>query len=280
MILKQRHMELGGKAVISHFTFRPPLVAAADMTNEACFIFPIQTQGNLYRVDGKTQVGKNQAVLMKCGTYVNKWHGITQDQVAEVVILRLFPEIIQSAINADIGSKIQERLNKERTTAVIQLDVLLKKFLEGLFFYFDNPTLVTDELVMLKIKELTLLLLNAKDSDPIIELLNNLFNKELYTLKEIVDANLFENLTLVELASLAKMSISTFKRKFKELIGDTPGRYIKNKRMQQATYLLANTSKRVSTIAYECGYSDPGYFAKTFRKEYELSPKDYRNIRA
>ncbi|MEO0528369.1 MAG: hypothetical protein AAFZ89_14145, partial [Bacteroidota bacterium] len=212
MILAQRHLELHGKAVISHFTFSPPLIAAANLDNTACFIFPIRTKGNLYRADGKTEVDNMQGVLMKCGTYVNKWYNMEEEKVSEVVILRFHPKLMEQLLsNTDIAS-FESKNRIGPMNAVVDLDHLLTKYLDSLFFYFDNQELATEELVALKIKELTLLLLNSRNPNPIIELFSSLFHHEKHTLATMVRANLFENISLDEMAAIANMSPSTFKR--------------------------------------------------------------------
>lgn len=269
-------MKLSGKAVISHFTFHPPLIAASDLENEACFIFPINTEGKLYRVHDKTHVQKDQGVLMKCGTYINKWYGLDPSKVAEVLILRLSPEVMKDALDLQIGGKVRERLDSKRTTALVKIDVLLHRFLEGLLFYFDHPELVNDELVVLKIKELTLLLLNAKDSNPIIELLTTLFNRDTYTIKEVINTHLFENLSIQNFAQLCNLSVSSFNRKFKKAFKTTPSQYIKTKRLEKAAHLLLHTDEPVSHIGYTCGFNDPTYFTKAFKSMYMQSPSSYR----
>ncbi len=274
--MTQRHLELGGRAVISHFTFSPPLVAASDLGNSACFIFPINTKGSLYRADGKTEVSEGQGVLMKCGTYVNKWHGTTEDKVAEVVLLRLHPEVMQSILESEAIGKLDTFASSKKSNALVDLDVLLKKYLDGLFFYFDNRELATEELVALKIKELTLLLVNSRNPNPILELLSSLFDRESYTLHEIVDANVFEDVSLDEMAAIANMSPSTFKRKFKIEFNTTFSRYIVAKRLERANRLLRNSKASVSEIAYDCGFNDPGYFSKLFKRHYNLSPTLFR----
>ncbi len=277
MILSQKHLEIDGKAVISHFTFSPPLVAASDLDNSACFIFPIQTKGNLYRADGKTEVSEKQGVLMKCGTYVNKWFGIGKNEVSEVVILRLYPDLMRNVIDPAIVTQLDQPVPSHNTNTVVQLDVLLKKYLDGLFFYFENPQLATEELVALKVKELTMLLINSKSSNPIIELLNSIFYRQRFALEEIVENNLYENVSLSEMAAIANMSVSTFKRKFKEMFNDTFSNYINHKRLEKASELLIrNVKASISEIAYEVGFNDPGYFTKSFKKKFKISPSAFR----
>ncbi len=277
MILTQRHLELGGKAVISHFTFSPPLIAAADLDNTACFIFPIHTRGNIYRADGKTEITNTQGVLMKCGTYVNKWYNTDENAVSEVVILRLHPEVMQKVLSTTEVSSFEKKEVTSPLNAVLELDVLLTKYLDSLFFYFDNKELATEELVALKVKELTLLLINSRNPNPVIELLSSLFYRDEYTLVEIVNANIFEDISLNEMAAIANMSPSTFKRKFKAEFQTTYSRYVMTKRLERARDLLIKKSKStISEIAYDCGFNDPAYFTKSFKKKYQMSPTTYK----
>ncbi|MEL6251402.1 MAG: AraC family transcriptional regulator [Bacteroidota bacterium] len=276
-ILSQRHMELGGQQVISHVTFEPPLVISSELDRHGCFIFPINTSGEIYRQDGKTKVEADQGVLMKCGTYVNKWnHPENADLPSEVVILRFYPQIIEAAIDAKNLQAIKNRMSN-RSTALVEMDILMKKYLESLSFYFDNPRLVNDELVNLKFTELLLLLVSIREPNAALDLLSTLFDSQKFSLKEIVDSNAFEKISIDELASLANMSTPTFKRKFKESMGESPGQYIKKLRLRTAANMLDTSKELISAIAYECGFSDPNYFSKSFQSVYGLSPKQYRN---
>lgn len=278
MLINRRHIFLKNKELISHFSFKPPLAVSSELNNEACFIIPINAVGKIYRQDGKKDVSQNEGVLMRCGHYVNKWGAINDGEIAEVIIIRFFPDILNSILETDISSSLNKIQSVKRrvSSAKIELDELLRKYLDSLMFYFENPQLVTDELAMLKIKELTLLLLNSKQDNPINELILNLFQPIKYSLKEIVDANLFEDLSMDELASLSNMSTPTFKRNFKKHMEISPGQYINNKRLESAAAQLRNTSKNILEIAFDCGFNDANYFSKAFSKKYGSPPSQFR----
>ena len=53
---------------------------------------------------------------------------------------------------------------------------VITHFIQSLDFYFENPNLVTDDLLKLKIKELILLLLQTDNAENIITLFSHLFN--------------------------------------------------------------------------------------------------------
>lgn len=56
--------------------------------------------------------------------------------------------------------------------------------------------------------------------------------------------------------------------------GMTPGNYIIERRMEYACQLLT-IGVKASTVAQRCGYSDPKYFGKAFKKRYGMLPSQY-----
>ena len=51
--------------------------------------------------------------------------------------------------------------------------------------------------------------------------------------------------------------------------------YINNLRIEYATRLIRNGEVNISNISYKCGYSDPFYFSKVFKKITSKSPTEY-----
>lgn len=64
-------------------------------------------------------------------------------------------------------------------------------------------------------------------------------------------------------------------RMFKDVIHQSPSDYINQYRMKKAIELLKSKSLSISQIAFECGYNDPKYFSKSFKKFYGATPKKY-----
>ena len=136
--------------------------------------------------------------------------------------------------------------------------------------------MVSDELIKLKVKELILLLVNSDRGDEMIAILQDLFNEEAYSFRNIINNHLFENLTLEELAILTNKSVSSFKRTFKEVFEEAPARYIKRKRLQKAAELLKTTDKRIREICFECGFRDGAHFTRSFTQQFGSAPAAYR----
>jgi AraC-like DNA-binding protein len=179
---------------------------------------------------------------------------------------RELPSLLQSPRNV-VSNKSSERINN---------DFLIQKYIEGLLFYFENPSLVNEDILILKIKEIMVLLSQTRNAEAIQVILSQLFSPTTYTFKQIIEAHLFSQLTLEELAALNNLSVSSFKREFAKLYNDTPSNYIKSRRLEKAAELLLVSDQRISDIAFECGFNDLANFTKSFHSKYDVTPTDYR----
>jgi signal transduction histidine kinase/DNA-binding response OmpR family regulator len=72
------------------------------------------------------------------------------------------------------------------------------------------------------------------------------------------------------------MSHPQLHRKITALTGESTGKFVRSIRLSKAKELLLNSDLTVSEIAYETGFSEPGYFTKVFSKEFDQSPSAFR----
>lgn len=84
-------------------------------------------------------------------------------------------------------------------------------------------------------------------------------------------------LSLTALAAAAAMSPYHFLRTFRAVVGMTPHQYILHRRMHRAVALLRRTRDSVSTIAFDCGFSDLSTFNRRFHHIMGGSPSAYRS---
>jgi AraC-like DNA-binding protein len=54
-------------------------------------------------------------------------------------------------------------------------------------------------------------------------------------------------------------------------------KFVRSVRLGKAVDLLRNSDYTVTEVAYETGFSDPGYFTKVFSKEFSMTPSEYRS---
>lgn len=85
-----------------------------------------------------------------------------------------------------------------------------------------------------------------------------------------------EQITLNDLAAIAKLQPTYLCRAFKEYTHKPPLEYVNAVRMEEACRLLRETEMPISKIVFEVGYRDPGFFSRQFKKYTSLNPRDYR----
>jgi AraC family transcriptional regulator len=85
--------------------------------------------------------------------------------------------------------------------------------------------------------------------------------------------------TLGGLAQAAGLSRYHFLRTFDRLIGVTPHQYVLRARLRDAALRLVRDSGSVLDIALDCGFGDVSNFNRAFRREFGMSPGDFRRQR-
>ena len=77
-------------------------------------------------------------------------------------------------------------------------------------------------------------------------------------------------------ADYCHCSRRTLTSKFSKVTGYTVGHYIDKLRMQKAASLLADTSLKITEIAFLCGFSDANYFSRRYSEYYNINPSGYK----
>lgn len=93
---------------------------------------------------------------------------------------------------------------------------------------------------------------------------------------EFMKTNYPQPLTLADIARVTGYSPNHFHHVFTDVMGRTPLHYLLGVRIRHAKYLLAQTGKTLSEIAYECGFSSQAYFTEQFKKATYTTPGQYR----
>ncbi len=278
MIVAHHTLDLFGKMVFEKATIQPPFQKPNPMPDEACFLYIIEGETSSISEVEEIRAMEKDAILMKCGRFLSKMFPSQLGKKYEAVAVHLYPEVLRKVYEKDPPSFLtnQREPPPERSMVKIKTDELLQKYFDSLLFYFENPELVNEELMILKLKELMLLLEKTRNAPVMHEILSGLFSPKSYSFREIIEAHFYSNLSIEQLAPLTNLSVSSFKREFKRIFNDTPARYMRNEKLKKASNLLLLTDKNISEIAFECGFNDLSGFSNTFKDRYSLSPTDYR----
>jgi AraC-like DNA-binding protein len=91
-------------------------------------------------------------------------------------------------------------------------------------------------------------------------------------LEAFMQKNFRFNVALSRFAYLTGRSLATFKRDFERLFHLSPSRWLVQRRLQEAHYLLKEKGKVPSEVYLEVGFEDLSHFSFAFKKAYGLSP--------
>ncbi len=91
-----------------------------------------------------------------------------------------------------------------------------------------------------------------------------------------IDANIAADLSLSTLSATQNVNASYLSTQFRREVGKTVTEYVTERRMELAARLLLSSSLQIQTIAQHCGMSDVNYFSKLFKKQYGVTPRQYR----
>ncbi|MEO4041616.1 GlxA family transcriptional regulator [Hoeflea sp. CAU 1731] len=101
-------------------------------------------------------------------------------------------------------------------------------------------------------------------------------NSKVLSIIELMEANLSEPLSLLEIADFAGLSRRQIERLFRQEMGRSPARYYLEIRLDRARHLLVQSSMPVVEVAVACGFVSASHFSKCYRELYGRSPQQER----
>ncbi|MGL5086320.1 MAG: response regulator transcription factor [Clostridium sp.] len=102
------------------------------------------------------------------------------------------------------------------------------------------------------------------------------YSKSIQSAMEYIEKNYKDHISLGDISKHVYLSHEYFSRLFKEEVGENFVTYLSRYRIKEARKLIKNRDKKISQIAVEVGYTNPGYFSKTYKKYLGVSPEDDR----
>ena len=170
-------------------------------------------------------------------------------------------------ISVEYGWQADQRYEGD---AIIGLrpDPLFTSYAQSLLAYTDSS--YNNQLVQLKLKEAVLILLQTHP-----ELKNVLFDFSepgKTDLEAFMQNNYHFNVQLKRFAYLTGRSLATFKRDFEKIFHTTPNRWLQQKRLQEAHFLIKEKGKAPSDVHLDIGFEDLSHFSFAFKKMYGVAP--------
>lgn len=225
------------------------------------------TQGSWDMTAGETLYVKKGAAI------------VTQDFEETFCMLGFFlPDDLIRAALADLiheAPGIENKLNHQYTASKLEYKNYLSDFIQSVLPFFMEDREPPEAILQLKLKELIIQILYHSEDADLKSYLKSVVANPLPSLTHIMETNYCFNLKLEEFARLSHRSLSKFKIDFSNHYKTTPGRWLLNKRLNQAANLLVNSSDNITQVAFSCGFEDVSHFSRVFKEKYRVSPSAY-----
>jgi AraC-like DNA-binding protein len=229
-----------------------------------------------YIISGETHITSNNGItVLKAGTIgmVKRYQLVKSVKIPP-------PDGEFKAINIYFNQDILRNYSRERNIEasgrypgegyIFPDDPFIKGFFESLLPYFKHPSQLSNALTELKTKEAIELVLRI--APQLKDLLFDFTEPHKIDLEEFMQKNFMYNVPIEKFAQLTGRSLASFKRDFEKIFSQSPGKWLQERRLSEAHYLISKKGKRSSDVYIEVGFENLSHFSFAFKKEYGIAP--------
>ncbi|WP_299840279.1 AraC family transcriptional regulator [uncultured Tenacibaculum sp.] len=248
-----------------------------DLPSDACVAYIIDGDEQVFSELENIVAKTNHTIVSICGLTLG---GILSNQPKGKIssIIVHFNRNVLNSVFEGQKPELWDELEKPITQFVVQTAAseMVKYYFDTIIKFFENKEAITESILKIKIKEIILFLLQTENSDYVRNIIKSLFSERKFSFEELVKAHIEHTDSIENLAMATNCSISTFKRRFKEIFHTTPAKYRLKLKLEKVADLLKISDISVSSIGYECGFDSPEHLSRAFKKQYKVSPSEYR----
>ncbi|AMR27643.1 AraC family transcriptional regulator [Hymenobacter psoromatis] len=160
--------------------------------------------------------------------------------------------------------------NPDDTFVSIPKNKIIPDFTCSLKPYLDNSGRINEAFATVKYEELLIILLQIQP-----ELAGIFFTYDIpgkVNLEEFMNKNYIFNVSVQHFAFLTGRSLSAFKRDFQKIFHKTPNRWLVQKRLQEAYFLIEKKNRKPTDIYLDLGFENLSHFSFAFRKLFGRTP--------
>ena len=244
-----------------------PKISPEQFIGEHFFVY--LAKGTIHGYDGhKNNTLKTGEYCLVRKNHLARYNKQKEDGQFEKVIV-IFDEVfLRSFLKKNEVPATKS--SSQEAFLTIRENELIPNFISSLLPYYNGSAKIDNKFADVKREELLLILLHTTP-----ELANILFDfgsPEKIDLEAFMNQNFKFNVAIQRFAYLTGRSLTSFKQDFKKTFNDTPSRWLTNKRLREAYFLMDKKDLRASDVYLEVGFEDLSHFSFAFKKLFGLTP--------
>ncbi|MEM7550303.1 MAG: AraC family transcriptional regulator [Bacteroidota bacterium] len=271
--MPERHqsIELEGCTIIES-CHHETLVADSIYVNQRVLLCILSGKIEIDFEGGTAAIEEGQIGLLNKNVYAPYRKFGTKDQGYASVLFFLNEDFINQF--AQKRNLKPNKSTQDYEQFITEPTVQFLDFIKSVLNLFYSKLKHDKELLQIKMTELLIYLTNQHLE--IIEQLLSGHNPNKKDLVEVMEQNYLKYASLEEFAVMSGRSLATFKRDFKEVFNTTPAKWLKQKRMDHAIYLLKHTNSNVTEVYNKVGFINYAHFSRAFKEHFGYGPGSIR----
>jgi AraC-like DNA-binding protein len=243
--------------------------------NQCAISFVLNGQKEIYRHADCTIIRPGQGMVIPQGNTLIAEHVVKDTSADELYssFIVFFPESLVADFFVKHVIDIKNRIEDVPPYILFANTVYLNEYLKGVRALVDDGHSLSYPLALHKLEELLLIIYELYPTQLTALFAPDKTDADL-SLQKLIENNLFNNLTLDELAFLANRSLSSFKRDFERTYGLSPQKYIRDRKLEAACAELKK-GRKASELYDTYGYENLSNFNTAFKKRFGVTPASY-----
>ncbi len=244
-----------------------PEISPEQFIPEHIFMFLAKGNATAYDGDKKYTIKGGEYCLIR-KNYLARYTK-TEDNGAFEKVVVVFDEAFLKQFQQKHGIKKTGTVAKGAFYE-LQKTPLVPHFVSSLMPYYQGGHQIEGAFDLVKREELLLILLQTNP-----DLANVLFDFGIpakIDLEAFMNKNYKFNVGIERFAYLTGRSLSSFKRDFLKVFADTPSRWLIQKRLKEAHFLLTKKQQKPTDIYLDLGFEDLSHFSFAFKKLFGYAP--------
>jgi AraC-like DNA-binding protein len=262
---------------ILRYRTNTPAVKARIMLQQNLFSFLLDGEKTVHFAGTQVTVKPHQFVMLAAGNCLMSEKVAAKNADYHSILFFFDNNLLSDFFTRHAALPVkQTKQSGNHPFLLFEKDDYLMNFTRSLDCMLSGDKPVYHDLQKVKLEEL-LLYLSIQHPEQIEQIRNMSYvaNDDLI-IRQAVTSHINSNITVEELAFLCNMSLSSFKRRFARIYGNSPNRWLLEKRMEKAAKMLTQDNRKASEIYYELGYENLSSFIQSFKQIHGITPKQYQ----
>lgn len=228
--------------------------------------------------EGWHTIQKEEIYILSAGWHTIEYHS-EDNHPCEDIVVRLSNKSIGSILHnleLDSNTLLPHPNTPSALYAHQPVTTILSTYYKGLRKYLAKGMFeLSKRMECIKIHELVYLI-SRQPLSLVTHCIQQLALHHTPHFHNLIQSNIFKNITISSLAQKCGMCTSTFKTTFKRHYGCSPHQWFMAQRMKAVCIALRHTDEPIKNISHNCGFASPSHMIRLFKANYGVTPTQYR----